>query len=56
MPLGKRVVIVGGGLIGLELAQFLLARGPKLTVLEPALRLLVYLTGTYGSTSVAVIA
>ncbi len=35
MPLGKRVVIVGGGLVGLELAEFLLARGREVTVLEP---------------------
>jgi 2,4-dienoyl-CoA reductase-like NADH-dependent reductase (Old Yellow Enzyme family)/NADPH-dependent 2,4-dienoyl-CoA reductase/sulfur reductase-like enzyme len=34
MPLGKRVVIVGGGLVGLELAEFLLARGRLVTVLE----------------------
>lgn len=35
MPLGQRVVIVGGGLVGLELAEFLLARGRQVTVLEP---------------------
>jgi len=35
MPLGKRVVIVGGGLVGLELAEFLLPRGREVTVLEP---------------------
>lgn len=35
MPLGKQVVIVGGGLVGLELAEFLLARGRKVIVLEP---------------------
>ncbi len=35
MPLGKKVVIVGGGLVGLELAEFLLARGREVTVLEP---------------------
>lgn len=34
MPLGKRVVIVGGGLVGLELAEFLIARGREVTVLE----------------------
>jgi len=34
MPLGQRVVIVGGGLVGLELAEFLLARGREVTVLE----------------------
>ncbi|MDX1465310.1 MAG: FAD-dependent oxidoreductase [Halomonas sp.] len=35
MPLGKRVVIVGGGLVGLELAEFLVDRGRRVTVLEP---------------------
>jgi 2,4-dienoyl-CoA reductase-like NADH-dependent reductase (Old Yellow Enzyme family)/NADPH-dependent 2,4-dienoyl-CoA reductase/sulfur reductase-like enzyme len=35
MPLGQRVCIVGGGLVGLELAEFLLARGRDVTVLEP---------------------
>jgi NADPH-dependent 2,4-dienoyl-CoA reductase/sulfur reductase-like enzyme len=34
MPLGKRVVIVGGGLVGLELSEFLAARGRSVTVLE----------------------
>ena len=34
MPLGKQVVIVGGGLVGLELAEFLIARGREVTVLE----------------------
>ena len=38
MPLGKKVVIVGGGLVGLELAEFLLARGRHVTVLEPGNR------------------
>ncbi len=38
MPLGKRVVIVGGGLVGLELAEFLLARGREVTVLLAAVR------------------
>lgn len=36
MPLGKDVVIVGGGLVGLELAEFLIARGRGVTVLEPS--------------------
>lgn len=35
MPLDKRVTIIGGGLVGLELAEFLVARGRKVTVLEP---------------------
>ncbi|GAC13966.1 oxidoreductase [Aliiglaciecola lipolytica] len=34
MPLGKRVTIIGGGLVGLELAEFLGERGRKVTVLE----------------------
>jgi NADPH-dependent 2,4-dienoyl-CoA reductase/sulfur reductase-like enzyme len=36
MPLGRRVVIVGGGLVGLELAEFLIARDREVTVLEPS--------------------
>jgi 2,4-dienoyl-CoA reductase-like NADH-dependent reductase (Old Yellow Enzyme family)/thioredoxin reductase len=34
MPLGKRVVVVGGGLVGVELAEFLSERGRAVTVLE----------------------
>ncbi|MGL6072364.1 FAD-dependent oxidoreductase, partial [Craterilacuibacter sp.] len=34
MPLGHSVVIVGGGLVGLELAEFLVARNRQVTVLE----------------------
>jgi 2,4-dienoyl-CoA reductase-like NADH-dependent reductase (Old Yellow Enzyme family)/thioredoxin reductase len=34
MPLGKHVVIVGGGLVGLELAEFLAERDRSVTVLE----------------------
>lgn len=34
MPVGAKVVIVGGGLVGLELAEFLVERGRKLVVLE----------------------
>ncbi len=34
MPLGKRVVVIGGGLVGLELAEFLLERGRQVVVLE----------------------
>ena len=34
MPLGKRVVVIGGDLAGCELAEFLAARGRKVTVLE----------------------
>ncbi|HLG88592.1 MAG TPA: FAD-dependent oxidoreductase [Alphaproteobacteria bacterium] len=38
MPLGKSIVIVGGELVGLELAEFLLHRGRSVTVLEEAPR------------------
>ncbi|MFI5319606.1 MAG: FAD-dependent oxidoreductase [Myxococcota bacterium] len=34
MPVGKRVVIVGGGLVGAELAEFLCERGRDVVVLE----------------------
>ncbi|MCX5999033.1 MAG: FAD-dependent oxidoreductase [Chloroflexi bacterium] len=34
MPLGKRVVVIGGDLAGCELAEFIAARGRKVTVLE----------------------
>jgi pyruvate/2-oxoglutarate dehydrogenase complex dihydrolipoamide dehydrogenase (E3) component len=34
MPLGKRVVVVGGGLVGVELAEFLCERGRRVTVVE----------------------
>jgi len=35
MPLGRRVVVVGGGLVGIELAEFLAERGRRVRVLEP---------------------
>ena len=35
MPLGKHVTIIGGGLVGLELAEFLVERGRNVHVLEP---------------------
>lgn len=34
LPLGKRVVIIGGGIQGIELAEFLVKRGRKVTVTE----------------------
>ena len=34
MPIGKRVTILGGGLVGIELAEFLVDRGRTVTVLE----------------------
>lgn len=34
MPLGRRVTIVGGGLVGAELAEFLAERGREVTILE----------------------
>src|SRR5690606_1644750 len=36
MPVGDRVVIVGGELVGLELAEFLHERGRKVTVIDDA--------------------
>ena len=39
MPLGDRVVIIGGELVGIELAEFLHERGRKVTVIEEAPRL-----------------
>jgi len=34
MPIGRRVVVIGGGLVGAELAEFLAERGRDVTVLE----------------------
>jgi len=34
LPIGKRVVVIGGGLHGCELAEFLTKRGRKVTVVE----------------------
>ena len=39
MPLGQRIVIIGGELVGIELAEFLAERGRKVSVLEEAPRL-----------------
>jgi NADPH-dependent 2,4-dienoyl-CoA reductase/sulfur reductase-like enzyme len=38
MPLGKRVVIIGAELVGLELAEFLVMRGRKVEVIDEAPR------------------
>ncbi|MEG0051968.1 MAG: FAD-dependent oxidoreductase [Comamonas sp.] len=46
MPLGKRVVIIGAGLVGLELAEFLLERGRNVTVLDP---------GTHAGTELPIV-
>jgi len=35
MPVGERVVIIGGGLVGIELAEFLIERRRMVTVIEP---------------------
>ncbi|MDD3798152.1 MAG: FAD-dependent oxidoreductase, partial [Novosphingobium sp.] len=34
LPLGKRIVVVGGDLVGLELAEFLAERGREVTVVD----------------------
>jgi len=34
MPVGKRVAIIGGGLVGVELAEFLVERGRQVSVIE----------------------
>jgi 2,4-dienoyl-CoA reductase (NADPH2) len=36
LPFGKRIVLVGGGLVGLELAEFFAERRRQVTVLEPS--------------------
>ena len=36
MPIGKRVVIIGGGVHGCELAEFLIMRGRKVTIVDSA--------------------
>lgn len=39
MPLGRDVVVIGGELVGLELAEFLHERGRRVTVIEPGAKL-----------------
>lgn len=34
MPIGRNVVVIGGGLVGVELAEFLAERGRKVTLIE----------------------
>lgn len=36
MPLGRKVVIIGGELVGIELAEFLHERGREVSVIEPS--------------------
>jgi pyruvate/2-oxoglutarate dehydrogenase complex dihydrolipoamide dehydrogenase (E3) component len=36
MPVGKSVVIIGGGVQGCQLAEFLIKRGRKVTIVEAA--------------------
>jgi NADPH-dependent 2,4-dienoyl-CoA reductase/sulfur reductase-like enzyme len=36
MPLGDRIVIIGGELVGVELAEFLIERGRKVTIVDDA--------------------
>ena len=38
LPLGRRITIIGGELVGLELAEFLAERGREVTVLEESAR------------------
>ncbi len=38
LPLGRRITIIGGELVGLELAEFLAERGREVTVLEESIR------------------
>lgn len=39
MPFGRHIVIIGGELVGIELAEFMLERGRTVTVIEEAPRL-----------------
>ena len=36
MPIGKKVVIIGGGIQGCELAEFLVKRNRKVTIVDSA--------------------
>jgi 2,4-dienoyl-CoA reductase (NADPH2) len=35
MPLSRDITVIGGGLVGLELAEYLVERGRRVTILEP---------------------
>ena len=35
MPIADEIVVIGGGLVGLELSEYLVERGRKVTILEP---------------------
>lgn len=39
MPMSNNIVVIGGGLVGLELAEYLVERGRKITILEPSANL-----------------
>lgn len=39
LPLGRRVVVVGGGLVGLELAEFLAARNRQVAVVDAGIQM-----------------
>jgi 2,4-dienoyl-CoA reductase (NADPH2) len=39
MPVGKRVIIMGGGVQGCQLAEFLVKRGKQVTIVDEALKL-----------------
>jgi len=63
MPIGKQVVIIGSGLQGLELGEFLARRGRRVTIVDTAPRpgegmvdvLLAYLLGWFQKKDVTVI-
>jgi 2,4-dienoyl-CoA reductase (NADPH2) len=63
MPIGKRVVVIGSGLQGLELGEFLVRRGRRVTIVDSAPRpgegmvdvLLAYLLGWFRKKGVPVI-
>jgi 2,4-dienoyl-CoA reductase (NADPH2) len=48
MPVGKRVIVIGGGIQGCELAEFLTKRGRKITIVDTAPKLGKGLAGLNG--------